>query len=154
MATFIRLKERKGGASVILQVEQIASIRDMQSDQAVADNREWRYTCIVCGGRSYEVKETESEILEKIGISLPEPKKLIDKEHLLQETIALLSSDLYNTMYQSDRFGGWGDVCDAIIEYAKQFEKELDWQVDDERDYMTELEAFENKVMKELNLID
>lgn len=84
----------------------------------------------------------------------PTPKKPIDKERLLQETIALLSSDLYSTMYQSDHFGGWGDVCDAIIEYAKRFEKELDWQDDDERDYMSELEAFENKVMKELNLID
>lgn len=83
-----------------------------------------------------------------------ETKKPMDREHLLQETIALLSSDLYSTMYQSDNFGGWGDVCDAIIEYAKQFEQELNWQEDDERDYIAELEKFEHKVMKELHLID
>lgn len=154
MAQFIKLSERHGGVSIIMQVEHISSIRDMRTDAAVAANPGFHFTSIVCGGRTYEVKETEREIMEKIGVALPEPKRKVDKEHLLQETIVLLSADLYSTLYQRDDCGGWGDVCDDIIGYAKQFEQELDWQEDDERDYMTELEAFENKVMKELNIIE
>lgn len=70
MATFIRLKSRHGNADIIMQVEQITSISDMQSDKILAGKPEWRFTCIVCGGRNYEVKETESEILKKIGINI------------------------------------------------------------------------------------
>ena len=55
---------------MLLQVEQISSIRDLRTDKVLADNTDWHYTLIVCGGRSYEVKETEGEILEKIGINI------------------------------------------------------------------------------------
>jgi hypothetical protein len=133
-------------------VEQISSIRDLRTDKVTANSPEWHFTGIVCGGRSYEVKETEEQILEKIGIA--PPKKQMDKEHLLQETIVLLAADLYRTLYDRDECGGWGDVCADIIGYARQFEQELDWQEDDERDYMVELEKFEQKVMKELNIIE
>ena len=70
MAQFIRLSERHGSTSVIMQVEQMASIRDLRTDKAVANNPDWQWTTIVCGGRTYEVKETEQEILEKIGINI------------------------------------------------------------------------------------
>ena len=72
-------------------------------------------------------------------------------ERLLQETIVLLAADLYQTIYDRDDCGGWGDACDDIIRYAKQFEKELKWKDCDDRDYITELEKFEQKVLDELN---
>lgn len=74
------------------------------------------------------------------------------KERLLQETIVLLAADIYQTIYDSDSCDGWGDACDDIIRYAKQFEDELDWQEDDERDYIEELEKFEEKILKERGL--
>ena len=72
---------------------------------------------------------------------------MIDKERLLQETIVLLSADLYQTVY--DKSEGWGDAVDAIIFLAKRFEKELNWQEYDERDYINELEKFEKKIIEE-----
>ncbi len=76
------------------------------------------------------------------------------KERLLQETIVLLAADIYQTIYESDACDGWGDACDDIIRYAKQFEKELNWQEDDERDYIVELERFEERILKERGLKD
>lgn len=76
------------------------------------------------------------------------------KERLLQETIVLLAADIYQTIYDSDSCDGWGDACDDIIRYAKQFEKELDWQDYDDRDYIQELDKFEEKILKERGLKD
>lgn len=78
-------------------------------------------------------------------------KRREESERLLQETIVLLSADLYQAIYQRDECGGWGDACDDIIRYAKQFERELKWREDDDRDYLEELEKFEHKVLDELN---
>lgn len=74
-----------------------------------------------------------------------------NKQYLLMETIVLLSADLYQTIYDSRDDGNYGDVASEIIGLAKQFEKELDWKDDDSRDYITELEKFEKKVLDNLN---
>ncbi len=71
------------------------------------------------------------------------------KERLLQETIVMLAADLYQTLYDREDCGGWDDVCSTIIYLAKRFERELDWQENDERDYIDELQKFEDKVLKE-----
>lgn len=73
------------------------------------------------------------------------------KERLLKETIVLLAADLYQTIYDRDDCDGWGDACDSIIHYAEQFENELNWQEDDERDYIQELEKFEKKILNDLD---
>jgi hypothetical protein len=74
------------------------------------------------------------------------------KERLLQETIVMLAADLYQTLYDRENGDGWGDVCSTIIYLAKRFERELDWQEYDERDYIDELQKFEDKVLKERGL--
>ena len=79
-------------------------------------------------------------------------KSSLKKERLLQETIVLLAADIYDTIYDSDNCDGWGDACEDIIRYAKQFEKELGWQEYDDRDYMDELRKFEDRVLKEKGL--
>lgn len=66
----------------------------------------------------------------------------MNKEKLLQETIVLLSADLFDFIYENV-CPHWGDVCDEIIVLAERFEKELNWQDDDERDYISLLEEFE-----------
>lgn len=75
---------------------------------------------------------------------------MINKERLLQETIVMLSADMFQTIYDSDDGGGWGDACDDIIRYAKQFEDELNWQEDDQRDYIEELEKFEQRIKDDI----
>ena len=72
------------------------------------------------------------------------------RDRLMKETVVLLAADLYQNIYDRDDCDGWGDACDDIIRYAEQFEKELDWQEDDERDYIKELEKYEQKVLDEL----
>lgn len=81
----------------------------------------------------------------------PDEERRKKRERLTKETIVLLAADIYQTIYDRDECDGWGDACDDIIRHAEQFEKELDWQEDDERDYMVELEKFEKKVLDELN---
>ena len=75
---------------------------------------------------------------------------MIDKQQLLCETIVLLSADLYQEVY--DISEGWGPACETIVSYAKQFENELDWQEDDERDYLEELKIFETRMRDELQI--
>lgn len=81
----------------------------------------------------------------------PDEERRKKRERLTKETIVLLAAGIYQTIYDRDECDGWGDACDDIIRYAEQFEKELDWQEDDERNYMVELEKFEKKVLDELN---
>ena len=81
----------------------------------------------------------------------PDEERRKKRERLTKETIVLLAADIYQTIYDRDECDGWGDACDDVIRYAEQFEKELDWQEDDERDYIVELEKFEKKVLDELN---
>ena len=70
-----------------------------------------------------------------------------DKDYLLKETIVLLSSDLFEKVYNHS--DGWDDTAEKIIKLAEEFEKELNWQDDDTRDYLEELEKFENRVIAE-----
>lgn len=66
-------------------------------------------------------------------------------DNLLKETIVLLSADIYRYIYE--RTGGWGDAVAEILSLAEEFEKELKWQINDERDYILELEKFERRVL-------
>jgi len=76
----------------------------------------------------------------------------MNKEQLVKETIVLLASDLFKAIYERDACGGWGDAAEEIIRYAEKFEKELDWQEDDQRDYIELLEQYEERIKKELEL--
>lgn len=73
----------------------------------------------------------------------------MDKDYLLKETIALLSADLYQIIYDKEDYT-WSDATREIIELAERFEKELNWQDDDDRDYILELEKFEDKIIKKI----
>ena len=90
-------------------------------------------------------------------VSQPERKneeQVRKKDRLLKETIVLLAADIYKTIYDRDDCDGWGDACGDIIRYAEQFEQELDWQETDDRDYIEELEKFDEKILKERGLIE
>ena len=76
---------------------------------------------------------------------------MLNKDRLLKESIVLLSADLYQTIYDHEHCGGWGDAIDTIISLAEKFENELNWKDYEERDYLKELEKFEQKVINDLN---
>lgn len=86
-------------------------------------------------------------------VSRPEKKadeQAKKRDRLMKETIVMLAADIYQTIYDRDDCDGWGQACDDVIRYAEQFEKELCWQEDDDRDYIVELEKFEKKVLDEI----
>ena len=68
---------------------------------------------------------------------------------LLKETLVLLSADLFEELYAVR--GECKAVCQELVRLAERFEKELDWKGDDdERDYIVELEKFEDSIRKEI----
>lgn len=70
----------------------------------------------------------------------------MNKDYLMKETICLLSADIYKDIYKHSE--GFTDACSTIIALAEEFEKRLNWQEDDERDYIFELEKFEKEVLE------
>lgn len=70
------------------------------------------------------------------------------KENLLLETIVQLSADIYKQVY--DHCECYTEASAEIIRLAREFEKELNWQDDDERDYIVELEKFENEYLESI----
>lgn len=95
-----------------------------------------------------EVKNTWCYVSQPEQKSDEQRKK---RDTMLKETIVLLAADIYTDIYDNVECHGWGEACDEIIRYAEQFEKELNWQEEDDRDYVVELEKFEKKVLDELN---
>ena len=101
----------------------------------------------VLSGLVIQVDGVGNDIHEYLrdGITFKAP---VDKEYLLLETIAMLSADLFDFLYDNNEYWGWSEVSAEIISLAKRFEEELNWQEDDERDYIEELEKFEEGIRK------
>lgn len=77
-------------------------------------------------------------------------EKLHRKDSLLKETIVLLAADLYETFYTRLDSTDYHVAVDKIISHAEEFERRLDWQEDDERDYIEELEKYEQEIKDNL----
>lgn len=65
MAQFIKLTERHGGNSINVNVEQIVHFHGNHEY-----GEGWQFTHIVYRGGYIDVRETQEEILQKIGINL------------------------------------------------------------------------------------
>jgi hypothetical protein len=77
----------------------------------------------------------------------------LDSLHLRDETLIMMSADLYQKIYNmSDDNMDYNRAARIVRILADQFEKELDWQggENEDRDYILELEKFEEKALKEL----
>jgi hypothetical protein len=77
----------------------------------------------------------------------------LDSLHLRDETLIMMSADLYQKIYNmSDDNMDYNRAARIVRILAGQFEKELDWQggENENRDYILELEKFEEKALKEL----
>ncbi len=85
--------------------------------------------------------------MEKYGKIL----NLSHKLDLLGETMVLMSADVYGKLY-NDIMGEQRDYTLAatlVRDAAVEFESGLNWVDNDNRDYLAELEAFEEKKLKE-----
>lgn len=84
---------------------------------------------------------------------LPEPPETKETQeqkytYMEMENAVLIAADIYNAIYEKSE--GFTDAVSKICDYAVAFEKELNWQEFDERDYTIELEKFEKKILAEL----
>lgn len=108
----------------------------------------------------YDGEINQHDVALKYGVlelSDDESDKLVhwslDNLHLRDETLILMSADLYQKIYNmSDDYMDYNRVARIVRVLADQFEKELDWQgsENEDRDYILELEKFEEKAFKEL----
>jgi len=108
----------------------------------------------------YDGEINQHDVALKYGVlelSDDESGKLVhwslDSLHLRDETLILMSADLYQKIYNmSDDYMDYNRVARIVRVLADQFEKELDWQGDEneDRDYILELEKFEEKALKDL----
>jgi hypothetical protein len=108
----------------------------------------------------YDGEINQHDVALKYGVlelSNNESDKLVhwslDNLHLRDETLILMSADLYQKIYNmSDDYMDYNRVARIVRVLADQFEKELDWQGDEneDRDYILELEKFEEKALKDL----
>ena len=76
------------------------------------------------------------------------------KERILRdETLVLMAADIYQRVYDmSDDNMDYNRAARIVRILADQFEKELDWQggENESRDYIFELEAFEERALKDV----
>ena len=69
---------------------------------------------------------------------------------LLGETMVMMGADLFQTLYEMEGVEDYTQCAAIIRDAAVEFEYELDWKgAEDDRDYITELEKFEQKKLAE-----
>ena len=66
MNGFIKLHERKSNAVILINPEYIVSVKDMRTDKAVKSVKEWQWSILTTTKNSYDVVETENQIVELI----------------------------------------------------------------------------------------
>ena len=66
MNGFIKLHERKSNAVILINPEYIVSVKDMRTDEAVKNLKDWQWSIVTTTKNSYDVIETENQIVELI----------------------------------------------------------------------------------------
>lgn len=64
MTILIKLHERKTNASILINPEYIVSIKDMRTNRTTKSASDWKWSVVTTTKNSYDVEETESEIIE------------------------------------------------------------------------------------------
>ena len=76
--------------------------------------------------------------------------KVAKKQAMVEDAQILIAGDLFKKIYDLDDLG-WVYVVGVIKMWAREFVDELNWQGDDdERDWLIELENFEERKFEEL----
>lgn len=139
------------GTGLILRYPTIAEVAKSERMQTVICD----YIGIYDGGLnqfdialSYGKLELSDKDSDKVIHCTLKERKLRD------ETLILMSADIYEKVYNiSDDFMDYQRAARIVRTFADEFEKELDWQggENEDRDYILELEKFEEKALKELD---
>lgn len=66
MNGFIKLHERKSNAVILINPKYIVSVKDMRTDKAVKNLADWQWSVVTTTKNSYDVNETENQIVELI----------------------------------------------------------------------------------------
>ena len=70
--------------------------------------------------------------------------------YLLGETMVMMGADLFQTLYDMSDELDYNATAAEIRDAAIEFEEQLNWNKEnDDRDYITELEKFEQKKLEE-----
>lgn len=138
------------GTGLILRYPKMADIAKSEIKQ----DRICEYTGIYDGtinqhdvALKYGVLELSHNDCEKVIHTTENDRNLRD------ETLILLSADIYQQVYDmTDDNMDYNRAARIVRKLADQFEKELDWQGSEfeDRDYILELEKFEEKALKQL----
>ena len=76
-------------------------------------------------------------------------KEIKDLRIMVEDAMMIIAGDHYNDIYEKE--GTWVGTNNTIRCWAEQFVDELNWQFgDDDRDWIIELEKFEEKMIKTL----
>ena len=80
-------------------------------------------------------------------------KSTRDSAYKLAETFILIAADIYQKIYNMSQVGGYDVAVELVHDAALRFEHELDWQggETEERDYILEMEKFEEKELERLS---
>lgn len=75
---------------------------------------------------------------------------MVENRSMVEDAMIVMSGDMFERIYGlSDN--GWPFVVETIKDWANEFVSQLDWQGDgEERDWIFELEAFEDRKFNEL----
>lgn len=98
--------------------------------------------------------EQKKYLIETYGVDITikqkEDEKGSEKRYTRKEmeNAILIAADIYENIYEDSEC--WTDAVERICDYAVEFEKKLNWQKNDERDYLDELEKYEEEILKTL----
>ena len=73
-----------------------------------------------------------------------------EKQSMIEDAMVVISGDMFQRIYDLDDLG-WVYVTNLIKVWAHEFVNQLKWKgADDDRDWLIELEEFEEKKFEEL----
>ena len=106
------------------------------------------------GNIYYKVEGAESDplVCEVALAKQAEVRKAQEvNRYLMDETMILMADDIYKEVYSFD-YMDYNSAAAIVRDLAYKFERELDWKGNDaeERDYIVELEKFEEREMAKL----
>ena len=74
---------------------------------------------------------------------------LTEKQNMIENAMVVMSGDMFHKVYDTCNLD-WAYTTNTIKSWAKEFVNELNWKgYDDDRDWIIELKAFEDKKFEE-----
>lgn len=76
---------------------------------------------------------------------------VVQEQVMIEDAMVVIAGDMFQKIYDLDDLG-WVYVTQLIKSWAKKFIDELQWKgYDDERDWLIELENFEEREFEKLS---